>query len=114
MHLLAVRRALALGLLIACTAACKSEQINLTPMPPEHYEKLGRADAEVCGNLYAILPWHQFAPWGLNERVDRAYAAAVASVDGASMLTDVTFSERWYWWGLASARCTRIQGEAIR
>ena len=86
----------------------------LSPLPPERYERLGRADAQVCGSLYAILPWHQILPWGLNERVDRAYSQAVASVQGARMLTNVTLSERWYWWGLASSRCTRIQGDAIR
>ena len=50
----------------------------------------------------------------LIERVERAYELAVASVPGATGLVNVVHQERWYWWGLASARCTRISGDAIR
>ncbi len=94
--------------------ACRSEFVNVAPLPPAQYEKLGPAESEACGHLYFILPWHQLFPRGLNERVERAYAGAVASVPGATGLINVSLRERWYWWGLASARCTMIKGDAIR
>ncbi len=98
----------------ALTAACQSPVVNVAPLPPAEYERLGGAEAEACGDLYLILPWHQFLARGLNERVERAYEGAVASVPGATGLVNVTLQERWYWWGLASARCTKISGDAIR
>ncbi len=57
---------------------------------------------------------NQFLPRGLNECVERAHEGAVASVPGATGLVNVTLQERWYWWGLASAGCTKISGDAIR
>ena len=99
---------------VLLAAACQSPLVNLAPLPPAEYEKLGPADAEACGDLYLILPWHQIYARGLIERVERAYEAAVASVPGATGLVNVIHQERWYWWGLASARCTRITGDAIR
>ena len=95
-------------------AACQSPFVNVAPLPPAKYEKLDAAEAEACGNLYLMLPWHQFYARGLNERVERAYSQAVASVPGATALVNVTHQERWQWWGLASKRCTKISGDAIR
>ena len=95
-------------------AACQSPPVNVAPRPPAEYEKLGAVEAEACGHLYLILPWHQIYARGLIERVERAYEQAVASVPGATGLVNVVHQERWYWWGLASARCTKISGDAIR
>ena len=99
---------------VLLAAACQSPLTNVAPRPPAEYEKLGAAEAETCGHLYLILPWHQIYARGLIERVERAYEQAVASVPGATGLVNVIHQERWYWWGLASARCTRISGDAIR
>ena len=96
------------------SAACQSPLVNMAPRPPAEYEKLGGVEAEACGHLYLILPWHQIYASGLMERVERAYEQAVASVPGATGLVNVVHQERWYWWGLASARCTKISGDAIR
>ncbi len=107
----------ALGILIATAAlatSCQSALTNVAPLPPPSYERLGPTEAEACGDLYFILPWHQLLARGLNERLARAYEEAVAGVPGATALVNVNLQERWYWWGLASARCTRIRGDAIR
>jgi hypothetical protein len=108
----AVRCSLAAAAVL--TAACQSPLVTLAPLPPLEYQKVGEAEAEACGHLYLVLPWHQIYARGLNERLERAYARAVASVPGATGLVNVVLEERWYWWGLASARCTRISGDAIR
>ncbi len=108
-----MRRFLVISLALLA-AACQSPLVNVAPLPPAEYEKLGEAEAESCGNLYLILPWHQIYARGLMERVERAYARAVTSVPGATGLVNTTLQERWYWWGLASTRCTKISGDAIR
>ncbi len=51
---------------------------------------------------------------GLNSRVERAYADAVASVPGATALVNVTMQENWYWWFLGTTRCVTVSGEAIK
>ena len=108
-----MRRFLVISLALLA-AACQSPLVNVAPLPPAEYDRLGEAEAEACGHLYLILPWHQIYARGLMERVERAYARAIASVPGATGLVNATLRERWYWWGLASTRCTKISGDAIR
>ncbi len=113
------RRALLQGCMAAVVAAavgagCVSDWVNVAPLPPARYEKLGAAEAEVCGRRYLALPWHQVATRGLRTRVERAYADAVAQVPGAIALIDVSFQERWSYQLLASLHCVTIRGEAIR
>ena len=100
--------------LLLLASGCTSDWINLSPRPPAEYERLGPASAEACGDQLLFLPWHQVFSRGLNTRVERAYDEAVARVEGATRLVDVTLRERWYWWGLGSSRCVEIRGEAIR
>ena len=100
--------------LLLSASGCASDWTNLSPRPPAAYERLGPASGEACGDQLLLLPWHQVFSKGLNTRVERAYDEAVASVEGATQLVDVTLRERWYWWGLGSARCIEIRGEAIR
>jgi hypothetical protein len=51
---------------------------------------------------------------GLNSRIERAYANAVASVPGATGLVDVTLEESWAWWIVVTSRCTTVSGVAIK
>ncbi len=96
------------------TAGCVSDWVNVAPLPPDQYEKLGATEAEVCGARYLALPWHQIFSRGLRTRVERAYDAAVAQVPNATALIDVTFREHWRYRLLASLHCVSIRGEAIR
>lgn len=107
------------GWLVAVSAAvlpvgCVSDWVNVAPLPPDQYEKLGATEAEVCGARYLALPWHQIFSRGLRTRVERAYDAAVAQVPNATALIDVTFREHWRYRLLASLHCVAIRGEAIR
>ena len=103
------------ALLALClVSSCASPWVAVAPSVPAQYERLGPASAEVCGDLYFFTTPTQFIPHGWNERLEGAVEEAVASVPGATALVDVTYQERWYWWVLASRRCVRISGEAIR
>ena len=51
---------------------------------------------------------------GINSRVERAYGEALASVPGATALTDITMKEDWNWWLFGTGRCVTIDGEAIK
>ncbi len=104
---LAVSTCVALG-------ACASGFVKVAPTPPAQFERLGKATGESCGMLGLLATAYNFVPMGINGRVDRAYAAAVASVPGASGLVDVTISENWYWVVIGTMRCTTVTGEAIK
>jgi hypothetical protein len=99
-------------LLVGCTSGFKT----IVPTPPANYEKLGKATGSATGSLCAPLigsAW-SFVPIKLNDRIERAYNNAIASVPGATGLIDVTYKEDWYWWILGTARTVTITGEAIK
>jgi hypothetical protein len=104
----------ALWLALVMLSGCASSWVAVAPSLPEEVERLGSASAEACGDLYLFTTPTQFLARGWNERLERAYVEAVASVPGASALADVTYRERWYWWVLASRRCVTLRGEGIR
>lgn len=88
-------------------AGCSSDYVKVTP-PPGQYQKLGAAKGESCGTNFLLIPI------GINERVQRAYDDAVASVPQARALVDVSMQDRWFWWGLGTVRCTTISGVGVR
>lgn len=100
--------------LLLYIGGCASPWVTVAPALPESVERLGPAKAEACGDLYLFTTPTQFIPGLWNERLGNAYDEAVASVPGATALADVTYQESWYWWVLASRRCVRISGEAVR
>jgi hypothetical protein len=102
-----------LGAIFICSG-CRSKWVTIAPELPGKYEQLGLAEAEACGDLYFFTTPTQVVPHNWNERVQKAYDGALASVPGATALMNVNYSERWYWWGLAFRRCARISAEAIR
>jgi hypothetical protein len=102
-----------LGAIFIC-GGCRSKWVTIAPELPAKYEQLGIAEAEACGDLYFFTTPTQVVPYNWNERVQKAYDGALASVPGATALMNVNYSERWYWWGLAFRRCARISAEAIR
>jgi hypothetical protein len=64
---------------------------------------------EACGALLLT-----FIPIEMNSRVERAYAAAVQRMPGATALASVDLTESWYWWVLGASHCTILEGIAIR
>lgn len=112
MRLLALR-GLLLSALVA-SAGCSSGWVELSPIPPAGYTKLGSAEGQACATYFLALPWHQFLSLGTRDRLLRARAAAIASVPDATGLVAVTLQERWAWWGLFSRRCAIVRGDAIR
>lgn len=103
---------LAFGL--AATTACSSGWVDLSPVPPASYTKLGPAEGEACATYFLALPWHQFLEIGASDRLVRARATAIASVAEATGLVAVTLQERWAYWGLFSRRCAIVRGDAIK
>lgn len=97
-----------------CVGACASGFTTVAPEPPSQYTRLGPAEGKACGSLGVVSTAYYFIPMGANSRVSRAYAAAVASVPGATGLVDVSYRENWYWWLIGTARCVTITGEAVK
>lgn len=93
---------------------CASGLTNIAHMPPEKYEKLGRATGKAYGSILIGPTAYNFIPVRLNSRVERAYDNALKSVPGATALIDVTIRESWFWWIIGTTRCVTITGEAIR
>ncbi|WP_028007106.1 hypothetical protein [Solimonas flava] len=108
-----LRRVAALCL---CTllGACASGFTTVAPSPPAQYTRLGPAEGSACGSLGIVSTVYYVVPMGANSRVERAYAAALASVPGATGLVDVSYHENWFWWLIGTARCVTVTGEAIR
>jgi hypothetical protein len=69
---------------------------------------------KACGSLGFFDSVYNAVPMALNQRVERAYARAVASVPGATGLVNVTMQENWYWYVAVSTRCVTVTGEAIK
>ena len=112
MRLLAPRLILLAAL--AATPACSSGWVDLSPLPPAGYVKLGPAEGRGCATYFLALPWHQFIEHGAKDRLVRARSEAIASVPGATGLVGVTLRESWSYWGLFSRRCATLRADAIR
>jgi hypothetical protein len=95
-------------------AACGSTPIVVGKLPPAKYQKLGTATGDACGTLGLVFPVTTFIPMALNSRVEDAYQEAIQSVPGATGLINVEYKEYWFWWVLATTRCTTVTGDAIR
>lgn len=93
-------------------AGCASEPVTIVSTPPPKFQVLGRASGQACGTMGFLFV--QFIPIGLNERIANAYQRAIKSVPAATSLVNVQISEDWYWWMIATSRCTTVTGDAIR
>ncbi len=98
----------------AALAGCSSGFTNVAPEPPPQHTRLGKATGTACGSLGLLATAYYFVPMGINSRVERAYGEALASVPGATALTDITMKEDWNWWLFGTGRCVTIDGEAIK
>jgi hypothetical protein len=107
-------RPLAIASIAGALAGCASAPFNVAPMPAAGYERLQQASGTACGALGILATGYYFIPMGLNSRVERAWAAALESVPGATSLVDVQMHEDWHWIFVATNRCTTITGTAIR
>jgi hypothetical protein len=102
--------------LAACAilVGCASGFTKVAPTPPQNYQKLGHTSGSACGSLGVLATAYYAIPIGINSRVERAYADALAKVPGATGLIDVTMQEDWNWWLIATARCVTVTGEAVK
>lgn len=102
--------------LAACVVVggCASGFTKVAPTPPTNYQKLGQTSGTACGSLGVLATAYYAVPMGINSRVERAYADALAKVPGATGLIDVTMQEDWNWWFIGTARCVTVTGEAVK
>lgn len=94
-------------------SGCASAPVTLAKLPPEKYKVIGKASGRACGTIGVFGPAITFIPFDLNSRIERAQQAALRSVPGATGLINVELQDDWYWWYLATTRCTTIAGDAI-
>ncbi len=94
--------------LLMATAACHSTQVKIPTAPIGANEKsLGPTEGQGVGML--VLG---FIPVNQNERFEKAYNQAVQKA-GATRLTDVTISERWFWAYVLNGYVFKVQGTAV-
>lgn len=101
------RRAL-VSLTASLLLGCSGRLVNVSPVPPTGYSELGKAGGDACGMILLSV-----IPIGVNDRVERAYARALAR-DDATSLTDTSITERWYFGLIGTVVCTRVTGLALR
>jgi hypothetical protein len=95
-------------LLLFATTACQSTQARIPTAPIGPNEKsLGPTEGEALG-----LMIFGFIPVNHNERFVNAYNNATTKV-GATRLTDVTISERWWWGYVLNGYNFKVQGTAV-
>lgn len=107
----AVAALAALGL-----TGCASKWTTIAPEVRTDAERLGPAKGTATGTLCGLGHWtaHQFIPIAWGGRQDRAYDEAVASVPGATAITDVTLHETYYWFVFGWARKLTLTGQGVR
>lgn len=104
--------------LMALTAlvlsGCASAPVTVAPLPPAKYRVMAKAAGKACGSIGILGTAYYVIPMGLNSRVERAYQLAVQSVPGATGLINVELQDDWFWWLVATTRCTTVSGDAIK
>lgn len=96
--------------LITLLASCTSTKVRLEhgePVGPNE-EALGYAEG-VAGGFMLF----QVFPIGQNDRFERAYQKALASI-GADRLFNVTVWESWYWAGVGNGYVFHVAGSGVR
>lgn len=96
------------AVLLFATAACHSTQVRIPTAPIGANEKsLGQTEGNSVGMLlFGLIPINQ------NERFEKAYQQAVQKA-GATRLTDVTISERWWWGYVLNGYVFKVKGTAV-
>jgi len=110
-------KCLASGLMALTALAlsgCASPPVMVAPMPPARYHVMAKGTGKACGSIGILGTAYYVIPMGLNSRVERAYKLAIQSVPGATGLINVELQDDWFWWLLATTRCTTVSGDAIR
>jgi hypothetical protein len=94
--------------LLLGTAACHSTRVQIPTAPIGPNEKsLGPTWGDDVGLLLlGVIPIQQ------NERFVAAYNEAVQKA-GATRLTDVTISERWWWGMVIHGKVFKVEGTAV-
>jgi hypothetical protein len=83
-------------------------------LPHVKYKILGRVAGIGCGTLALACVVINFIPINDDSRLARAYQQAVGTLPGATSLINVDVREDWFWWVIATTRCTLVTGDAIR
>ncbi len=98
-------------LLVALSAligGCSSQLVNVAPRLPASYAVIGNTTGSACGLLlFDVIPIR------VNNRTERAYAAAVSKAR-ATALIDTSLTTSWYYAVIGVVHCTEVQGTAIR
>jgi hypothetical protein len=99
-------------------AACETDYVTIAPDVGKATTRLGPTEGSATSSLAIVYPpWFPvlcFIPWGWDQRAQTAYGKAVASVPGATSVSDVTIQEDWTWWLLATSRKLTVRGEAVK
>jgi len=94
--------------LLVTTAACHSTRVQIPTAPIGPNEKsLGATWGDDVGMLlFGFFPIRQ------NDRFVAAYNEAVQKA-GATRLTDITISERWWWGYVINGYVFKVEGTAV-
>ena len=99
-----MRRPTLLLLTSVVWAGCTGPLTKIAPQPPAQYTTATTARGSGCGmNLFGLIPI------AVNDRAQRAYDEALQT-SGATSLTDVKVTERWYYAYVGDVFCTDIEG----
>jgi hypothetical protein len=95
-------------LAVSLFLGCSGPPVNVSPVPPTSYSEVGHTSGQACGMLFLWI-----VPMGVNDRVERAYARALARADATS-LTDTALEESWYFALVGDVVCSEVEGLALK
>ncbi len=87
---------------------CSSVPKRMGALPDKKYEVIGRGKESAGG--FMLL---QFIPIMHNNKIERAYEAAVKQCSGDDLI-NLTISERWFWAYIGNGYRTTIEGDVIK
>ena len=96
--------------LISCffSVGCSSVPKRMGALPDKKYEVVGKGKESAGGFML-----FQFIPIMHNNKIERAYDAAVAQYNGDDLINPV-IAESWFWAYVGNGYRTTIEGDVIK
>lgn len=96
--------------IVACTlmVGCSSVPFRMGPEPGKQYVVVGKGKADTGGFML-----FQFIPIMHNDKIQRAYDAAVKQGGGDALINPV-ITEHWFWAYIGNGYRTTVEGDVVR
>ncbi len=108
--MMTMKKSMCLIAIAACLlmVGCSSVPFRMGPVPGKEYQVVGKGKANAGGFML-----FQFIPIMHNDKIQRAYDAAVRQGGGDALINPV-ITENWFWAYIGNGYRTTIEGDVVR